>query len=378
MSDQSDSRNYTDFDVNQIPWDTFPEYIQSIVYMGLDKISTNTVDDYKAPLVYVQVGSNLYSVYVGIKGAFGQYVDASGVPQYMRLFRFKTFSDSTSSGSAVYYAQFSKSDNSLASDWRELSPTSMGDTGKVEWYSGSTILPSQTIDLYIYGNNSVKVGDFAMVEIPVTESGYKMRTYLNNTGGGSFLNSYGGVISSSDAATYYQNVFCSGFRPLTVEQIQEHKEEARHEEQKSWFERLGDRIKGFFENLVEDIKGLFIPSSDFFAVYFDELQTFFRERLGFVYELPEFIISIFNKLINYNPKSEGYSLTFPSIQAPKVENGEVVMITLTEEREFSFDFLNVEPFKFLYSAYKSMVWLSFCFLLMNLVKRKYDLIVGGK
>ena len=54
--------------------------------------------------------------------------------------------------------------------------------------------------------------------------------------------------------------------------IQEQKEEARHEEQKSWFERLGDRIKGFFENLVEDIKGLFIPSSDFFAVYFDELQ----------------------------------------------------------------------------------------------------------
>lgn len=376
LQDDSD-RHYNDFDVNSIEWDTFPQYIQDIVYMGLSKISSETVANYSAPLIYIQVGVQLYSIYVCKNVAFGQYINTSGVSSYLRLFRFIPFSDSVG-GSVVYHAQFTKSDNSVVSDWTEIVPEAMGNMNNVEWYPGSTINNNQSIDLYIYGNNSVKVGDYVLVEIPLSDSNStkRLRCYLNNKNGGSYQLPYCGIISSSDSELY-PDVWVKGFQPLTPTQLQNVRDEQRHNDQKSWFERLGDRIGEFFSDLLEGLKSLFIPSSDYFSSLFNDLDSFFSERFGFLYALPRFIIDVFQVLISFEPVSSDYVISFPAISAPEVVNGSVVWHQITNETEFDLSFIFIEQFGFIYDLYIMACYLSFSFLIVNLCRRKYLQIFGG-
>ena len=96
-----------------------------------------------------------------------------------------------------------------------------------------------------------------------------------------------------------------------------------------------------------------------------------------MYELPEFAITLFTKLINFNPDESGYTMTFPKLQAPEVVDGDVVWHDVSSEQTFDFTFLEDQPFKTLYSVYKSLIWLGYYILLLNLIKRKSESVFGG-
>ncbi len=164
----------------------------------------------------------------------------------------------------------------------------------------------------------------------------------------------------------------------TAESYKFQAEEERHKGILGSITSLGDKIKGFFDSLLNGIKSLFIPSADYFSNYAAEMQDFFRERFGFLYQLPEAVISIFQKMITFNPKTSDYSMTFPSLSAPSVgQSGAVEWHKLTDERTFTFDFIENEPFSTLYTGYRSFVWLAYCVILLNFIVKKWNQIVGG-
>lgn len=148
---------------------------------------------------------------------------------------------------------------------------------------------------------------------------------------------------------------------------------------KGFFTDLGDRISGFFEKLVEDIKGLFIPSDGYFDTYQAEFQTYFKERFGLLYEIPELVISLFTKILNFNPQESGYMITFPAIEIPVLhEDGVWRTERLSGPKDFTFSFiLNTEPFNLFYDIYISIIWLIYILLLINLIKNKANSVFKG-
>lgn len=174
----------------------------------------------------------------------------------------------------------------------------------------------------------------------------------------------------------------------TAESYQFQAEEERHkgilgsitslgDKIKGFFDNLGNKIKGFFESLLDGIKSLFIPSADYFSNYAAQMKEFFEERFGFLYQLPEAVVTILQKLVTFNPKQSDYSMTFPSLSAPSVNGGEVQWHKLTDETVFSFSFIENQPFSTLYTGYRSFIWLAYCIILLNFIVKKWNSIVGG-
>lgn len=140
---------------------------------------------------------------------------------------------------------------------------------------------------------------------------------------------------------------------------------------------LGDRISNFFDNLAEKIKSFFLPSEDFFYDYVFDYQYYFAQRFGLLYEIPQAIIDILQQFIDYSPAESGYSITFPEVVMPVLDNGEWYDRVIIEETDITFEFLEQGPFKTLYSMYRSVVWMIFIFALINLIIRKSEKVIGG-
>jgi len=146
---------------------------------------------------------------------------------------------------------------------------------------------------------------------------------------------------------------------------------------KGFFTSLGDRISVFFDNLANKIKSFFLPSEGFFDTYTEDFQNFFADRLGLLYELPEAVIGILQQFIDYSPAESGYSITFPEVVMPVLDNGEWYDKVIIDETDITFEFLEEGAFKTLYSMYRSVVWMIFIFALINLIIRKSERVFGG-
>ena len=144
-----------------------------------------------------------------------------------------------------------------------------------------------------------------------------------------------------------------------------------------FFTSIGDRISGFFTNLINSIKDFFLPSDGFFSTYAQSFQDFFSDRLGILYELPESVVDIFQQLVDYNPAQSGYSIHFPEVVLPVLDNGEWYDRVIIEETDITFDFLEQGAFATLYSLYRSVIWMIFIFALINLIIRKSERVFGG-
>lgn len=136
--------------------------------------------------------------------------------------------------------------------------------------------------------------------------------------------------------------------------------------------KFGDRIKGFFDDLVESIKGFFIPSDGFFETVKDKFENLLSKHLGFLYEAPAVVVSVFELVGNFNPP-ETPTITLPAFNFPI--NG--TQIHLWDEQTFTFDFLNDAPWSVLYAFYKTFVFVLVSVALINLAIKKYHNIVGG-
>ncbi len=379
---------YPDFDPRKLPWTSAPSYIQDIIYMDISGANTTSVSSYKMPFVAVRAQSGSVDVYVGLNVGIG-VASSSGAA---RICYLPTLSWSPKNV-VCYYASFDLSYN-MTSNWVKLTAETWGDTGYVKTFNSSTFLNTgYNSDLYLYGGNGIKVND---------SSNY---AYIGNAGASStssaVVNFTVNNLEGFGDGNYFYNlgsfddVWVETFNPPTLEELSQENEKGIWDTLKdvltyvknlpsniansikTFFTTLGDRISGFFEKLVEDIKGLFIPSDSFFDTYVDQFQDYFRDCLGILYEVPEYMILTIELFADYEPATEDYCISFPEIVIPVYDNGEWYNHVLIEETLFEFDFLEDGPLSILYSFYRSFIWLTYIYLLINLIIRKSNKVLGG-
>ena len=76
----------------------------------------------------------------------------------------------------------------------------------------------------------------------------------------------------------------------------------------------GEREGGLLGGILDGIKGFFIPSSEFFNNYFNELNNWFSDRLGLLYFPIDFIISFLNRI--YSSEFNDVIFDIPDIYIP--------------------------------------------------------------
>lgn len=136
--------------------------------------------------------------------------------------------------------------------------------------------------------------------------------------------------------------------------------------------KLGDRIQGFFENLIDSIKGFFIPQEGFFETVQQKFKSLLSEHLGFLYEAPEMVGTIFNVVKDWNPPEEP-TITLPAFDFDIGDDH----IHLWDEHIYTFDFLSNQPWSTLYAFYKTFIFVLLSVAMINLAIKKYHSIIGG-
>lgn len=127
-------------------------------------------------------------------------------------------------------------------------------------------------------------------------------------------------------------------------------------------EKLEDVKTGIISGIIEGLKNLFIPSDDFFKSYFDDLYSWFGERLGFL----SFPIDLLAELADMflGSSSTDCILTLPGFSISGYQ--------LLEESTFNLSaFLN-EHFKFILDAVKLGTSVILVFNFIHLCERKWE------
>lgn len=366
-----DEPNYKYFDIKSLPWRSFPDYIQSILklkpdtYMPYltDVSADQSVYTKSIPFVLVRAyGTNLCDIYVGYNVFIGRYNDTSG--------NLNVFAR-TDIDSACYYARFDFDGNTIM-NWSELSlhtPWSSS-LGYYQTYAIGNF--ERVVDYYFYGGNVVKPTD-----TPLSSLSYQGLNSSGLTVTG--LQSDIGFTSQNffPLQDQYSYIYSSSFEIPDYNELLQQEQNELIEDGNKTSKGIWETLKGIPEAIGEKIKGLFVPSDGFFDTYQQEFQTYFRERFGLLYEIPELVINLLTKFVTFNPKEDDYSITFPEVKLPVLEDGEWREEKLIEAQEFSFDFINEAPFSLLYDAYVAFIWLVYILLLVNLIKYKANSVFKG-
>lgn len=127
-------------------------------------------------------------------------------------------------------------------------------------------------------------------------------------------------------------------------------------------EKLEDVKTGIINGIIEGLKNLFIPSDDFFKSYFDDLYSWFGERLGFL----SFPIDLLAELAEMflGSSSTDCILTLPSFS--------ISGFTLWEESTFNLTLFLNENFKFVLDAIKLGTSVILVFNFIHLCERKWE------
>lgn len=125
--------------------------------------------------------------------------------------------------------------------------------------------------------------------------------------------------------------------------------------------KFGDRIKGFF-----------IPKEGFFDDVKSRFDKLLSEHLGFLYEAPSMVGSIFGVVKDWNPPEQP-TITLPAFNFD-IGNDH---IHLWDEQVYTFDFLANQPWSTLYAFYKTFIFVLLSVAMINLAIKKYHSIVGG-
>lgn len=116
------------------------------------------------------------------------------------------------------------------------------------------------------------------------------------------------------------------------------------EQQKGFFEKLGDRIGGFFTDLfnkiMDGLKSLFIPSDGFLETWVTDMQEWLKARFGALYFPIDLTTRFFNAFMSIK-SSEDISLTFPALQVGEVTLLEEQHYSMSEATGFLGDIYNV-------------------------------------
>ena len=95
--------------------------------------------------------------------------------------------------------------------------------------------------------------------------------------------------------------------------------------------KITDFFGSFFENIINALKSLFIPEDGYFSDYFNRLNDFFSEKLGFLYSPIDLFVEFLNAIQNASVDSD-VGLVFPEIKWEDT--------VLIEKTTVNFDIVN--------------------------------------
>jgi len=90
-------------------------------------------------------------------------------------------------------------------------------------------------------------------------------------------------------------------------------QEEANETGKGILGKITDFFGSFFENIINALKSLFIPEDGYFSDFFNRLNDFFSEKLGFLYEPIDLFFKFLNAIQSASA-SASPGLTFPEIK----------------------------------------------------------------
>lgn len=95
--------------------------------------------------------------------------------------------------------------------------------------------------------------------------------------------------------------------------------------------KITDFFGSFFDNIINALKSLFIPEDGYFSDYFNRLNDFFSEKLGFLYSPIDLFVEFLNAIQNASVGSD-VGLVFPEIKWEDT--------VLIEKTTVNFDIVN--------------------------------------
>lgn len=359
--------NYPDFDLNSLPWYDMPSYVQEIITAEPQGLAAEDSGEYvaaggqyKIPFVCVLLSGEVVHIMVGYNLSVGSYfrtsAEKTAKTPYWTWIVSCPANANIYKNSVCYHAYYSMDDLSLTQEWKVVEPILVGENF-VRYLNLWTDNPKY--DYYFYGANAL-YQDRDLETRPIT-TGESYPQYVRVHSPGVGFQS-GKITAYPDAWAGY----IAPFTPPTPEQYQSHTSKG-----------IWETLKSIPDMIGEKLKSLFIPADGFFDTYTTEFQEYFKDRFGLLYEIPDAVIGVLQQFVDYSPAEEGYSIHFPEVVMPVLDDGEWYDQTLIEERDITFEFLEQGAFKTLYSMYRSVIWMIFIFALINLIIRKSERVFGG-
>lgn len=135
-------------------------------------------------------------------------------------------------------------------------------------------------------------------------------------------------------------------------------------------QELKDKLAQQIAQIKEDIRSLFIPSDGYFNDKRGELDTFFNEHFGALYQGPTILVNLIKKLVTISPQEPG--ITLPAIEF--MWQGKKV--SLTEPIHYSFSWVNdaAHPLHFAYTFYRGFITVVMFVAFVTYLKNKYSYI----
>lgn len=156
---------------------------------------------------------------------------------------------------------------------------------------------------------------------------------------------------------------------------------ALEEQNKNIFQKIGDifnLLNPFHENffgrklvelIIDGLKGLFIPENEYFSNYFDELNNWFSDRLGFLYYPLDVLFDLFNRFLSLS--SDNLVIRIPEIKEPTTD------VVLINNQSFDFNtLLENQVLRNLHNIYLILIDAIICFGLVNLLYNKYEEVIA--
>lgn len=166
---------------------------------------------------------------------------------------------------------------------------------------------------------------------------------------------------------------------VMISQLEEQnkKLEENNKQSKNIFEKIGDIFTSIIElpgkiakAFIDGLKSLFIPGDNYFKNYFDELNNWFSDRLGFLYYPFEFVFDVLNRLLNIN-------FSEPSIHIPDICEP-FTNYTFISKQDFNFNnLLENSTFNTVHNVYLIVIDASIYIGLIFLLYKKYKEVISN-
>lgn len=131
--------------------------------------------------------------------------------------------------------------------------------------------------------------------------------------------------------------------------------------------KLEDTKQGIVSGILEGLKSLFIPSNEYFKAWFDDIYTFFSDRLGFLMLPIDLLIRLLNIFLSGNVQFTG--IPFPELSW----DGTIII----PAQQVGFEFLNTEWGKELQNMLYFATDVILIGALLRLMHRKLEEVLRG-